>query len=408
MTQVVFTNATVLDVITGALIANQRVAVKGSHIAAVGADVEIPSDAQCIDVSGRILMPGLCDAHVHVTALTADFATLGRLAPSYVAAQASRILHSMLLRGFTTVRDAGGADHGLARALRERLFIGPRLLYCGKAISQTGGHGDMRLPGELHATHRPCCTGLGRLCDGVAEVRRACRDEIRQGATHIKLMASGGVSSPTDRISSTQFAEDELKAAVEEAQAADIYCMAHAYTPRAIERAVRTGVRSIEHGNLLDQETADLMRAKSAFLVPTLVTYDALAREGVDSGLSPDMRSKLSGVLQSGLRALELAVTAGVSVVFGTDLLGQMHRRQLDEFAIRSEIQKPIDIIRSATVNAARLFNMEGQIGVVATGAFADLLVVDCNPLDDLGVMLDPEKSLRVIMREGDLIHCDI
>ena len=326
MTDLVFKNATILDVIAGTLIPNQCLVVKDSRIGSMGADVEIPPDARSIDVSGRILMPGLCDAHVHVTALTADFATLERLAPSYIAAQASRILHSMLLRGFTTVRDAGGADHGLAHALRERLFIGPRLLYCGKAISQTGGHGDMRLPGELHATHCPCCAGLGRLCDGVAEVRRACRDEIRQGATHIKLMASGGVSSPTDRISSTQFAEDELKAAVEEAQAADIYCMAHAYTPRAIQRAVRAGVKSIEHGNLLDQETAELIREKNGFLVPTLVTYDALAREGVEAGLSADMRAKLSNILQSGLRALELAARAGVSLVFGTDLLGRMHR----------------------------------------------------------------------------------
>jgi imidazolonepropionase-like amidohydrolase len=408
MFQIAFKNATVLDVVAGTLIENQCVFVTAPRISAIGANVEVPAGVRSIDISGRVLMPGLCDAHVHVTALTADFGALERLAPSYIAAQAGQILNGMLLRGFTTVRDAGGADHGLARALRERLFVGPRLLYCGKAISQTGGHGDMRLPGEEKVTHCPCCAGLGRLCDGVEEVRRACRDEIRKGATHIKLMASGGVSSPTDRISSTQFSEDELIAAVEEADAAEIYCMAHAYTPRAIQRAVRAGVRSIEHGNMLDQETADLLREKHAFLVPTLVTYDALAREGAEAGLSADMRAKLSNVLQRGLHALELAARSGVSLVFGTDLLGRMHGCQLEEFAIRGEIQRPIDVIRSATANAARLFNLEGHIGVVTGGASADLLVVDGNPLEDLRVVRDPKKYLRVIMREGELIHCDL
>jgi imidazolonepropionase-like amidohydrolase len=221
-------------------------------------------------------------------------------------------------------------------------------------------------------------------------------------------MASGGVSSPTDRISSTQFAEDEIVAAVEEAKAAEIYCMAHAYTPRAIQRAVRAGVRSIEHGNLLDQETAAMISESGAFLVPTLIAYDALAREGAGAGLSIDMRAKLPIVLERGQHALELASKAGVSLAFGTDLLGPMHRHQLDEFAIRGEIQKPIDVIRSATINAARLFNMEGQIGVVAEGAVADLLVVEGNPLEDLCALRDPGRCLRLIMREGEVIRCDI
>jgi imidazolonepropionase-like amidohydrolase len=352
-----------------------------------------------------VLMPGLCDAHVHVIASTADFAALERLSPTYVAAQASQILRGMLMRGFTTVRDAGGADHGIARALQEKLFLGPRLLYCGKAISQTGGHGDMRAAGEHTLTQCLCCAGLGRICDGVTEVRRACRDAIRQGATHIKLMVSGGVSSPTDRISSTQFADDEIAAAVEEADAADIYCMAHAYTPRAIQRAVRAGVRSIEHGNLIDQPTAELIREKDAFLVPTLVTYDALAREGADAGLAPSMIAKLKDVLDRGLHALELAAKNNVRLVFGSDLLGSMHRHQLDEFAIRASVQKPVDIIRSATINAASLFKMEGQIGVIARGARADLLVVNGNPLENLRVLMDPANYLDLIVRSGDVVY---
>lgn len=407
MNTVIFRNATVLDVVTATLLADHNVLVIGDRIAEISSQEIMSASARVIDCAGRVLMPGLCDAHVHVTAATADFAALERWSPSYVAAHAGRIMNSMLHRGFTTVRDGGGADHGLARALEERLFIGPRLLHCGKAISQTGGHADMRLPSEHHLDQCPCCAGLGRICDGVAEMRRACRDTVRTGATHIKLMVSGGVSSPTDRISSTQFARDELAAAVEEAAAAEIYCMAHAYTPRAIQRAVLAGVRSIEHGNLLDQETASLMRQHGVFLVPTLVTYEALAREGVEAGLPVAMKGKLNEVLQKGLEALQVAIDAGVSIAFGTDLLGAMHRHQLREFSIRSEVQLPIDVIRSATINAARLFQMEGQIGVVSQGAFADLLVVDGNPLEDLALLQTPERSLRVIMRQGEIIRCD-
>lgn len=401
-------NAAVLDVELGMLRPQHDVLVIDDRIVEVGADRLSSAEARVFDAAGLVLMPGLCDAHVHVTALTPDFAALERLAPSYVTAHAGRILHSMLMRGFTTVRDAGGADHGLARALHERLLQGPRLLYCGKALSQTGGHGDMRLPGEHGAAQCSCSCGLGRICDGVSEVRRACRDAIRTGATHIKLMVSGGVSSPTDRITSTQFSAEELAAAVEEADAAEIYCMAHAYTPRAMQRAVQAGVRSIEHGNLLDQPTAELIRQRDAFLVPTLVTYDALAREGVAAGLPAAMSGKLNDVLQNGLRALELAVRTGVALVFGTDLLGSMHRRQLDEFAIRSEVQKPIDIIRSATIQAARLFRMEGQIGVVAPGAVADLLLVDGNPIEDIRVLQEPERRLRLIMRQGEIVHSNL
>jgi len=405
MSAVLFKNAAVLDTVAGQLRPEHDVLVVDDRITEVCDGALTFSDARVIDVAGRVLMPGLCDGHVHVTALSADFAALERMAPSYVASHAAGILHSMLLRGFTTVRDAGGADHGLARALNERLIIGPRLLYCGKALSQTGGHGDMRAPGEHHLQQCPCCCGLGRICDGVTEVRRACRDAIRTGATHIKLMVSGGVASPTDRISSTQFADDELNAAVEEASAAEIYCMAHAYTPRAMQRAVKAGVRSIEHGNLLDQETADLLCDTGAFLVPTLVTYRALAREGREAGLPVASLAKLQSILESGLRALELASRSGVSLVFGSDLLGPMHRHQLDEFAIRGEVQKPIDVIRSATINAARLFDLEGEIGTVTAGASADLLVVEGNPLEDLGVLRDPERHLRVIMRQGELIR---
>ncbi|HLI11754.1 MAG TPA: amidohydrolase family protein [Alphaproteobacteria bacterium] len=401
MTKLLLKNALLLDAEAGELIPDRHVLIEDGRIRAVDTAVPKAADADVLDLKGRVLMPGLCDAHVHVTAATPDFALLTRWSPSYVAVRAGEILHAMLMRGFTTVRDAGGADFGLADAIEEGVISGPRLRFCGHALSQTGGHGDMRQRGEHALDECLCCAGLGRICDGVAEMRRACRDEIRKGAHQIKLMVSGGVSSPTDRITSTQFAAEEITAAVEEAEAADIYVMAHAYTARAINRALECGVRSIEHGNLLDESSIALFRAKDAFLVPTLSTYRALAEEGVAAGMPARLVDKVHDVLDAGMRALELAHRHGVRMAYGTDLLGAMHRHQLREFAIRAEVQRPADIIRAATVNAADLFRMRGEIGVIAPGARADLLVLDGNPLEDLGVLQAPERHLRLILKDG-------
>ena len=394
-------NAHVLDVVQGTLLPKQSLSIKDGYIEAIGDDLHDESADRVLDAAGRVVMPGLCDAHVHITAGTPDFVALRHWPPSYVAAHAKHILEGMLMRGFTTVRDAGGADFGYAQAIEEGLLTGPRLLFCGHALSQTGGHGDMRLPGDHQTDHCFCCAGLGKVCDGVAEVRKACRDEIRKGAHQIKLMVSGGVASPTDRIDSTQFAEDEIQAAVEETEAANIYVMAHAYTNRAIKRALEAGVRSIEHGNLIKSDGIELLKNKGAFLVPTLSTYDQLALRGVEAGMPEALQKKVYSVLDAGLQALEAAWKADVNIVFGTDLLGSMHDAQLKEFAIRGEIIPPDELIQSATVKAAELFNLSGQIGVLANGYRADLLIVDGNPLDDPGVLQQPEKHLKLIMKDG-------
>jgi len=325
MTDVLLTNAALLDPTAGALLADRHVLVRGGRIAEV-LEGRPPAGVETVlDVRGRTLMPGLCDGHVHVTAATPDFAALERWSPTYVSARAGEILEAMLMRGFTTVRDAGGCDFGIAQAVEEGYLEGPRILFCGHALSQTGGHADMRARGQNAFESCFCCSGLGRIVDGVDAMRQACRDEIRKGATHIKLMVSGGVASPTDRITNTQFSLDEITAAVEEAEAADVYVMAHAYTPRAIARAVRCGVRSIEHGNLIDAETVALMTERGTFLVPTLSTYDALAREGLQAGLPADIHGKVFEVLDAGQKALEIAHRGGVELVYGTDLLGSMH-----------------------------------------------------------------------------------
>jgi imidazolonepropionase-like amidohydrolase len=403
MPDLVLTNALVLDSVGGRLVPEQHVVVEGKRIADVTARPPNGGSGRVLDVRGRVVMPGLCDGHVHVTAAIPDFALLRRWSPTYVAARAGHVLRDMLLRGFTTVRDVGGADWGLARALEEGHLVGPRLLFCGHAISQTGGHGDMRGPGE-DGEETLCLHGLGRVVDGVPAVRAACRDEIRKGATHLKLMVSGGVASPTDRITNTQFSLEEIRAAVEEAEAAGLYVTAHAYTARAVTRAVESGVRGIEHGNLIDEATMAVMRERDAFLIPTLSVVHAVIREGVEAGFPGELREKMFAIFETGTRVVEMAHRAGVKLVYGTDLLGPMHRHQLDEFAIRGEVLKPIDVIRSATSVAAELFRMEGEIGVVAPGARADLLVVEKSPLDDLGVLRDPERHLRVIVKDG-VVH---
>ena len=401
MNGIVFSNASVLDTIGGELLPDRYVLVRDGCIVKVAEQPPHVAVDETIDLRGKVLMPGLCDGHVHVIASTADFGLLKRWSPSYVTARAVQILNDMLLRGFTTVRDAGGADWGLAKAVEEGLLRGPRVLFCGHALSQTGGHGDMRLPGENSLDYCFCCAGLGKVCDGVSEVRRACRDEIRKGATQIKIMVSGGVSSPTDRIDSTQFSEDEIRAAVQEAEAANIPVMAHAYTARAINRALHCGVRSIEHGNLLDDSSIEYFLQHNAYLVPTLSTYHALAEEGIDAGLPKDLHAKVFEVLDAGLEAVEKAYYHNVKMVYGTDLLGTMQRHQLNEFALRGEVMEPIDVIRSATSTAAELFQMEGEIGVVEPGARADLLVLDGDPLQDLGVLQQPKRFLKAIMKDG-------
>ena len=215
-------NGLLLDTRAGMVVGTRDVVVEKGRIAEVSENAASRDGVAEIELAGKILMPGLCDAHVHVIASSASFPQLLTWSPLYTAARASELLRAMVDRGFTTVRDCGGADFGLARAVDEGLLDGPRILYAGHAISQTGGHGDMRGPGE-NWDNCCCCAGLGVIADGVSEMRRACREEIRKGANFIKIMASGGTASPTDRISSTQFADEEVQAAIEEAEAAEIY-----------------------------------------------------------------------------------------------------------------------------------------------------------------------------------------
>ncbi len=396
-------NANVVDVENGIILADQNLVLENSFIRELSEAKPSHSDANRIDLEGSYVIPGLIDAHVHVTAYTANLGELPRQSPMYVAARAAKVLDGMLSRGFTTVRDVGGAEFGLAQSVEEGLISGPRLLYGGKALSASGGHGDHRSMGVDRSDEIYAQVSLGRRCDGVDDVRRAARDEIRRGAHHIKIMANGGISSPTDRITSDQFSEEEIAAIVDEANMANLYVVSHTYTARSVARAVRNGVRSIEHGNLLDEETVALMKGAGSYLTPTLSCFRALAEVGAESGFPKDRMDKIKLVLDSGLHAVELAYRAGVPMAYGTDLIGPMHSRQLHEFELRADVVPPLDLLRAATSTAAELVRLEHEIGHVKESYRADLNILSANPLDK-GVLGSFADHLQLVIQGGTVV----
>jgi imidazolonepropionase-like amidohydrolase len=379
------------------------VLVDGERIAEVSDRPIASGAAERIDLHGATLMPGLIDAHVHAVVTSMDLAAMERKPVTLVAHEARRVLEGMLQRGFTTVRDAGGADWGLAQAVESGLVAGPRIFFSGRVLSQTGGHGDFRPRAET-ASLCACqvhSSSFAHVADGVDAVRKAAREELRRGAHQVKIMASGGVASPTDPIWNLQYSEGEMAAIVEEARGWRTYAMAHAYTPEAISRAVRAGVRTIEHGNLIDAASAALVKERGAYLVPTLVTYFMIQEFGRALRFPEASLRKVDDVLDAGLASLEVAKRAGVPMGFGTDLLGETHEHQGREFGIRAKVLAPAEILRSATLVNAEILGRTGELGVVAPGALADLLVVDGNPLDDVAILEGQGEHLRAILKAG-------
>ena len=396
-------NVHILDPEQGSIDGTFDVRTAEGQIAEIDTTIApLPVD-NVIDCAGGFLMPGLIDAHVHVMAAINDHHRLSTMPPYLVAAHAKRELSTVLDRGFTSVRDAGGAEGGLATALETGLFDGPRLFPAGLGLAQSGGQADFRSITEEDTGCTVCrgARGISRVVDGADHIRRAVREEFRSGATQIKMFVSSGNAGRLP-IRSSHFSVEEIRAAVDEAAMQGSYVMAHAYGAESILRAVDAGVRTIEHGNLIDEPTARAIAGR-AFVVPTLTTYEASLAHREDIGMPTRLVKQVTMVLEEGLRSLEICREAGVSLGFGTDLEGILRQYQTREFVLRSQVETPAQILHSAITVNAQILNRSHELGKVQPGFAADLLVTRRNPLDDINVLAKGGDDLALIMSRGRL-----
>ena len=400
------TNATLLDTDSMTLVGERHLTIEDDRIVEVSDAPPTTAAEIAIDGRGRFVLPGFIDAHVHHVITTMDFARGARLSEIERALAMGALAEATVQRGFTTVRDTGGATSGLVKAIESGLCAGPRIVRAGRALSQTGGHGDFR--DEVKAGLCACevhTNELGAVADGPDAVRKTVRRELREGSQFIKIMTSGGVASPTDPFDSVQYTPEEVAAATIETDHRGTYTTAHAYQPDAISLAIENGVRCIEHGNLIDAPTARRMADLGVTMVPTLVTYQAMAELGEEAGLPRRNLEKNQGVFEQGQASIEIATEAGVELGFGTDLLGEAQPWQNREFAIRAELQEPVEVLRSVYQVNARLCGLEGQIGTLTPGASADIVLSDVDPLRDLAALARPETVLPLVIRQGEVVR---
>ena len=396
------------DVTVGdGLVASVRPSGPGS------ADVKADPGSIQIDGAGKTLMPGLIDAHWHTafTTIPAAVATLGEL--GYVFAQAVVSAGDTLMRGFTTVRDLGGPSFGIKQAIDQGSIPGPRIYPSGAFISQTGGHGDFRMPNDVprgiagHLSYTEL-VGAAVIADGEDEVLRGAREVLRRGASQVKLMAGGGVASSYDPLDVTQYTVREIRAAVDAAENWGTYVTVHAYTPRAVRAAIAAGVRCIEHGQLLDEETVALMAEKNIWwcLQPFLDDEDA-------PPLAGPSRAKFLQMVEGTDNAYQLAIKHQVRVAFGTDTLfdARLAARQGAQLAKLTRWYSPADLLRQATAGNAELLALSGprnpypgRLGVVAEGAIADLILVDGDPVADVSLIGRPHEAFLAIIKDGQLV----
>jgi imidazolonepropionase-like amidohydrolase len=410
-----FTNCNVFDGVAESLAEGRNLLVEDNLMAAIGGASLAAEGAEVIDCDGRTLMPGLMDAHVHLALVRRPDEVLNDYDWMYVGALANEQAEEMLLRGFTTVRDIGGPTVGLHRAIEEGHVVGPRLFSSGPYITQTSGHGDFRNYNQLH----PGIYGQFSLmemqgwlimADGPAEVTRAVREALRFGAKQIKMMAGGGVSSPYDPLHTIQGGPEEFTAAVKAAEQWGTYVAVHAYTDEAVRQAVEAGVKSIEHGPFLTEGTMKLMAEKGVFLAPT-ARISLTSPE--DVGLDPKSvtAAKLRQVNQGAANQLKWAKEYGVTLVFSTDQFGtpENFKEQSNEFLTLAEVFEPVEVLKMTTSNVAALLELsgelhpyrEGALGVIEAGAYADILLVEGNPLQDATLLADYENKIDFIMKNG-------
>ncbi len=405
MTKTLFKNARIFDGITEECPEGMQVLVEDGIIREVTDRPIAAANVRVIDVGGRTLMPGLIDAHIHAYSCDITDVSTETYGEAYRTAHAIRMLGHALDCGFTTVRDVGGGDYGLSRAIADGLVRAPRFFYAGKHLSITGGHGDIKLAHEIGGLCGcGAVTALARVADGVDGVIHAARDELRCGAHCIKILASGGVISPCDPVWMNQYSEEEIRAVVRETEERRTYTTAHCHPVSAIRRCINCGVRCIEHGTLMDSATAKLVASTGTYVVPTIVIIFTLVELGESLGIPPTNLRKAREIYQHALVGLDHMRQAGVKVGFGTDLLGKLYTQQCREFLLRREVFSPLEILRQATSMSADLMMQGGKLGCVSAGAYADLIVVDGDPLEDIGLLAQDGRCLSTIMRGGEII----
>lgn len=396
--RLVIRNARRLDVDTMSFVEDGPVVAEDGKIVAIGENASADRE---IDAKGSFLLPGFIDAHVHFRLATLDFAKLQRWSEVEFGIVMARLAKETLRRGFTTVRDLGGDVEGLMRAIRAGMADGPRIIRAGRMLTQTGGHGDA----ESGPRPVPTCacemrhTAFGIVADGPDAVRKAARHNLRDGSDFIKIHVSGGVASPADPLESVQYTPAEIMAACEEARHRQTYVAAHAYSPESIAMAVENGVHTIEHGNMIDAGAAAAVARHGAVMVPTLSTYEAMDLIGRKMGFPAANLVKNAKVLDAGLRSLEIAREAGVTLGWGTDLIGESQSRQRREFAIRAEVETPEEILRAMYVVNPRLCGLEGEIGTLTPGAAADMVLTKIDPLENIAALGEDDAIERVIHR---------
>lgn len=411
MSTALFQDALIFDGVSAELRSGHVLVEKGVIAEVSTAPINFAADT-VIKCGSRVLMPGLIDLHVHIWAADMNVTRLSQMPTEYYSIFAAGFLQSALARGFTTLRDAGGTDGGFAMAIDKGWIRAPRFYHSGRYISQTGGHGDFRAGYEQSVTDCMCCPPKHQrftaIADGADAVRKAVREEFRRGAKAIKIMASGGVASPTDPLDKLQFTDEEIRAAVDEAAMRGSYVFAHCHPDIAIRRCSELGVRCIEHATMLTRATAEVLAKNGTYVVPTLAVGYALHKDGAKLGLPAQSQTKLAQLYDSMLDSLAHLKAAGVKTGFGTDLLAEHHDRQCTEFELRAKVLDPIDILRSATSVAAEVLMEPGRLGTIAPGAWADILLVDGNPLEDVTVLAQDGRALPLIMKAGELVKCQL
>jgi imidazolonepropionase-like amidohydrolase len=410
----VFTNFSLASPEAGKTFAGASIRMSEGLVVELSTDPSRPvaasANSKTVNLRGKYICPGLIDCHVHMAATPGSFVykNMFDIHPSTHAYRTTFVVKEMLLRGYTTARDCGGADAALRDAIAEGLLPGPRLFIAGKALSQTGGHGDGRAPHEQQDVTLACCGGhqpaLARVVDGVPACLHAARDELRQGANFLKIMCGGGLASLSDPLDMIQFTAEEIQAITTTAANMHTYVTAHAYTPKAIRHAVDNGVMGIEHGNFIDNDTARLCAEKGVIITPTLITYQAGLRPPFDHFYTDDQKRKARQILNVGLNSLKVCKEAGVMMCYGTDLLGGTNFWQNEEFSVRSAVLSPVEILRSATTNAAKLLMHEGKLGTLQAGAFADLLILSDDPLENISVLDQVDRTLLAIIKDGRVV----